>query len=574
VPAGGPASSLALIVLVGLAVATPWAFGSVDPRPRLALVLAALVTCGVATAWSAAGSDLRLPDAPLWPILALLGLGVLQLVPLPAPLLALLSPGSAEVWYPATSDAVRRVLGDGPRPISLDAGATGHGLLLAAGLVGLALLSVSAIARTSQALRAAFVLTLAGTALAVFGILARSRFGSLIYGYIEVPTVSPFGPFVSKNHFAGYMAPLALFAVGFGLGLAGRARETEWTRDRSAPGVVLALVGAMAMAIAIFVSHSRGGALAVTGGGLALAAFVFAERRRARLLAPAAAVAVALLAVVALTLPEEARARVSTLEGASFRVDTWRDGVRLAARSPLVGHGFAAFADAFPRMKRGHGDVRVEHAENEYVELLVEGGALGLGLAVLALILPARAIVTALRERSPLHRGLAVGALAGLVALAAHSAFDFNLRIPSNATLAAVLASMAAAGTGLRGRPVGRPGLVIGALAFAAGAVLAAASGTRGFDRTAVFRDVREEAQAAVASPTAPGRALRSERARARLGALLRVRPALAEGWLILAALDREAGDLPRARQLAAHALWLDPSRPELRAAVERVQSE
>ena len=76
-----------------------------------------------------------------------------------------------------------------------------------------------------------------------------------------------------------------------------------------------------------------------------------------------------------------------SLSGASFRLDTWKDTLRLAAASPLLGHGLGAFHDAYPRFKRGHGILRVEHAENDYLETLAETGALGLGLALAGLVL-------------------------------------------------------------------------------------------------------------------------------------------------------------------------------------------
>jgi O-antigen ligase len=571
-PPGGAAPSLALTILVALALATPWAFGSVDPLPRLILVVVALSTCSLAATWAAAAGRFRLPDVPLWPLFALLGLGVLQLVPLPAPVLRLVSAGSAEVWYPA-AEAARAVLGEGPRPISLDPIATVRGLVLAAGLVGLGLLSVPALTRSGPALRAASALVLGGAALAVYGILARSRFGALIYGYIEVPTVSPFGPFVSKNHFAGYVAPLVFFTIGLCVGLAGRAREKEWTRDKVAPGVVLALVAAGAMGISLFVSRSRGGALAAAGGGFALAALLYARRGHSRALAPAAAVAVALLGLLAMTLPEEARARVTSLEGASFRLDTWRDGLRVATRSPVVGHGFGSFVDAHARGKRGHGYVRVEHAENEYVEMLVEGGLLALSFAILAFVLPMLRIRGALGRRQPLQAGLALGALAGLFALVAHSAVDFNLRLPSNATLAAILSAFASAGAGLRYLPVGRITLPACALVFAGLAGGVAIAGPQGFDRDVRWRDVREEVREAAAAGTPDARGLRIERATSRLRETLRRRPGFAEGWLLLAALRHEAGHAPEAKALAAHAISLDPSRPEIGAAARALQS-
>jgi O-antigen ligase len=560
------ATSLPLAVLVAVALGSPWAFGSVDPLPRFLVVLVASSACALAAAWSAARGGVPLPGVPLWPLMALLALGALQLVPLPPPLLRLVSPGSAVVWYPDVG-AARAVLGGGWRPISLDPAAAVQGLLLALGLVGLGLLAVGALVRHGPARRAAAALVLGAAALAIYGILARSRFGPLLYGRITVPTVSPFGPFVSKNHFAGYVGPAALLTLGLCLGLAGRARGTDWTRDRSAAGVVLALVAAVAMAIALFVSHSRGGALAALSGGLAFGALVYTTRRGARTLAPAAVVALVLVGLMDLALPDETRTRVTTLEGSSFRLDTWRDGLRLSARSPIFGHGFAAFADAYPRLKRGHGTIRVEHAENEYVELLVEGGLVALGLALLAFLLPARRVVDALARGDPLRSGLAIGALSGLVALAAHSLVDFNLRLPSNAALAALLAAFAAAGAGLRARELARLPLAVAALVFAAAAAAAAWLGPRGFDRDARWRQVRREVREAVAAPAAEVRDLRVQRATPLLEETLRLRPAFAEGWLVLAALRKAVGETAEAGRLAGYACSLDPSRSEIQEA-------
>ncbi len=139
----------------------------------------------------------------------------------------------------------------------------------------------------------------------------------------------------------------------------------------------------------------------------------------------------------------------------------------------MLGHGLGAFHDAYPRFKRGHGVVRVEHAENDYVETLAETGGLGLGLALagLALVLAAAARGVA-RGPDRTVRGIGAGALAALAALAVHSAVDFNLRIPSNAALAALAAAAAAGAAGVRSRPLSRAGalgLAAVALALAPG---------------------------------------------------------------------------------------------------------
>ena len=134
------------------------------------------------------------------------------------------------------------------------------------------------------------------------------------------------------------------------------------------------------MALAALASLSRGGARALAAGAAAcspsassrLAAAAGAPWRPRSVAGCSASILVALV-------PPEAHERLRTLSGASFRLDTWRDSLRLAASSPVLGHGLGAFHDAYPRFKRGHGIVRVEHAENDYLETLAETGAPGLG---------------------------------------------------------------------------------------------------------------------------------------------------------------------------------------------------
>ncbi len=79
-----------------------------------------------------------------------------------------------------------------------------------------------------------------------------------------------------------------------------------------------------------------------------------------------------------------------------FRLVAWGDTLRLCARSPLVGHGLGAYADALPPVKTGLGYVTVEHAESDVLELLAEGGLCGLLLAGAALVAFARAVVRGL----------------------------------------------------------------------------------------------------------------------------------------------------------------------------------
>jgi O-antigen ligase len=256
-----------------------------------------------------------------------------------------------------------------------------------------------------------------------------------------------------------------------------------------------------------------------------------------------------------------------SLAGASFRLDTWRDSLRTAAASPLVGHGLGSFHDALPRHKRGHGLIRVEHAENDYLELLVDAGVVGLGVALFAaLALLALGVRAADRSEQPSRRGLALGAMAGLVALAVHSTLDFNLRIPSNAALAAFLAALAASAAGGRARALSTASVGTAAAALALAVVVSAAG------RPApALGDAEREVRAASSSTSPEVRALRLERAATALEALARARPARTEPWLLLAWTRVIRGDGAGAESLARYAVSLDPGRPDLRAQADRL---
>jgi len=84
------------------------------------------------------------------------------------------------------------------------------------------------------------------------------------------------------------------------------------------------------------------------------------------------------------------------------------------------------------------------YAHNDYLQLLVECGLLGLLLAGWAIMLWVRQFLAGLKKTlAPEDRILRCGLGCSVIAMLIHSFVDFNLHIPANAFLFAVCASLA-----------------------------------------------------------------------------------------------------------------------------------
>jgi O-Antigen ligase len=568
-------SSLALAVLLLLAVLSPWPFGSVQPWATRTIAATGLLTGLVALALQAGEGRFVLPKAPLWLAASVLGLGVFQLIPLP-PLLHRVAPASFAAWHPS-NPAAAEVLGAWPRPVSVFPAATIDWLASTGAVLLLAVLAAPALSGSRRASSACAIVSGAGAALAVFGIIGHGLLGARAYGLVAVPTIAPYGPFVSKNHFAGYVEVAAMVAAGLAIGLADEHRRgggsLGWTRSRSAWRVMLAGSASLCMALAVLASLSRGGIISLAGGATALVLLRWSvgRRRRRPRAALVAAVALVTAALVAMVTPLETRERMNSLAGAAgehsgaFRLDTWSAALRATLASPVVGHGLGTFADAVPRYKTAWGELRAEHAENEYLELLVEAGVAGLVLAAVAIALVLRAVVRALRAGTDrLHRGLGIGALAALAAALLHAGVDFNLHVPSNAVLLGFVASLALSTTGTLISVRRKAGL-----AAVAAVTLLSAFWLSGRLRPAPIRyDLSDRASAA--SGPAPAR-LYLEKASIALARDIARRPLDPERWLLLAWIRLAEGDPQRSEALSQYAVGLDPLWPALRSEALRL---
>ena len=371
-------------------------------------------------------SDLA-PAPPRWtslPLLLLLGVMVLQLVPLPASLLESTSPARAELRSALAAAS------PGWSSASLTPSKTVFHLLRFLGCIATLLLARELtwrLRRKSWMVAVPLVLVAS-----LEGLLA------VIQTAVQPSGLGVSGTYVNHNHLAGMLElslPFSLAIVAVLL-----------TRIRSAgpPGGVLtakAAAGVIGVALifaGLLCSFSRAGFPAALISIAVMAALALTARgvSRARI-AAALAVILFLAAAFFLLLPDGFIARyagVATTDGllSEGRVSLWSETLDLVRAYPVLGCGFGAYQSAFYQFKRSWPHVTDDYAHNDYLQLLAELGPLGL-LSGLWLVGGILAGVIAVRRKLPDQSlPVSLACVGSLVAIGIHSVVDFNLYIPAN----------------------------------------------------------------------------------------------------------------------------------------------
>ena len=243
---------------------------------------------------------------------------------------------------------------------------------------------------------------------------------------------SPFGPYVNRNHFAGFVEltlPLGLAMMVF--------RGVH--RDLLPLMVLLTIVPLSALVL----SASRGGIVAFAFEVGILALLVLGRRAPAwkspRMIAAGVVVLIA-LATVAWVGADQAIERFSTMRSPEVnfgrRISMARGAAHIFSDHPVIGCGIGTLVDVFPAYETAYDAKVVDHVHNDYMETLAETGVLGglCGAIFLGLVYrEARRIFSA--EQGHFSRALHAGAIVAVSGMLLHSLVDFNLQIPANALL-------------------------------------------------------------------------------------------------------------------------------------------
>ena len=358
---------------------------------------------------------------------------------------------------------------------------------------------------TVQQLRSlAHFLIIFGLVLAVFALIQHFTWEGRLFWFrpMERAGAGTGGPFVNRNHFAGYMEMLIPIPIALALSRAVRGEARAFYAFAAA-----------IMGIAEVASLSRGGVVSLSAALLFIAAVSTQMKQRAAkarvsrmedraatiedggsrvedrgskiedggprmegrqsrardltgqysilhppssnfaprssALLPAVFVLLITVAIVAgmfwVGADSGLAERLASDQGepsASSRQVIWRDTLKMVRANPVLGVGIGAYQTVLPTYGHREGETIVEFAHNDYLQTLADGGIVAGALAVWFIVVVFRAFARGTKSREPLTSALALGAGAGFFAILVHSLFDFNLQLPSNALLFLVLAAI------------------------------------------------------------------------------------------------------------------------------------
>lgn len=306
----------------------------------------------------------------------------------------------------------------------------------------LCFLVVQALRRTSQIKLLAVVLSIYGAGVAMFALIQSMASPTRLYG-LRTPHFGGwiYGPYVNHNHYAGLMEMLVPIPLVLAL-----------TRFARGPRRILVAVAAALMAGTIFLSGSRGGMAALTVQIAALGFLLNAKGKNRR-----AGVALGVFLVITVGLLAwlgggELTKRLASIHSETrtelsggIRMAINRDGLRMFARKPVLGWGLGTFPDVYPQFRSFYTNFFVNQAHDDYLQLLVEMGALGFATMLWLMVAVFRGAARKLgRWIGEVNGAVTLAALLGVIGILVHSFVDFNLQIPANAALFYVLCTVAA----------------------------------------------------------------------------------------------------------------------------------
>jgi len=434
--------SLSYPLFLGTLFFAPLAFGSVETW-SIALVEILIFLTSLAYCFETRHTSQAFLKVPgILPLFLLLLLMWLQVIPLPPALVKFIAPGIYQAYAPilGIQDTTQWI------PLTVNQKSTLLEALRITSYVFFYVLTVQLLSRKELLGKTIKIIAGLATAIAFFAVLQKFTSPDLIYWFRSAPeSASPVGPWIYRNHYAGFMEllfPLVLALFFF--------YRPKFSNQQSFRSKLVSIFSSPASNIqfflgfsvililsSIFIGLSRGGIIAANLGLFFFLILLTRKSSNSGRTLPLAFFGSVLLAVTWFGWDPILTRFNATTTGTGALTDgrllIWIDCAPLIKDFLFTGSGFGTFINVFPQYSTIPSSLIYDHAHNDYLELITDGGIIGFLLAAWFVIIVFRNGFKKLSlRRESFSILLIIGGLTSLFSILIHSFTDFNMHNGAN----------------------------------------------------------------------------------------------------------------------------------------------
>lgn len=323
-----------------------------------------------------------------------------------------------------------------------------------------------------------------GASVAFLGLLQYLSGADKIFWLLDIKRTGFFSAFSNQDHFAGYMAMIIPLVTGLLITEYLQYQGTNSKREIRNPALKIAnhrvffyIFTIVIMLSSLFFARSSGGAFSMMISFLLLVGIMLCRRRLRRfswVVIPILTITLGMLIWIGIHPVIEELSTAVDIENKSLtaRVEFWKDTVSAIRDFSFLGAGLGTFPFVYPQYSTITFNTFVNHAHNEYLELLLETGFIGLFFIVWAIYrfikdnvlyhilgttkginhaypvknnsnknrsLNTKSSYFPGKRNDPFIIGITIGCAIGVISMCLHCIVDFNFHIPANAFLLSVL---------------------------------------------------------------------------------------------------------------------------------------
>jgi tetratricopeptide (TPR) repeat protein/O-antigen ligase len=439
-------------LLVALLIFMPLAFGVVHAwSEQVVIVIAGGLAILLLAKFALGPASKPIRSWSYLPVALFLAMIALQLLPLPTPLLNLVSPNTTAIKQELLADLPNADDLLNSMTISFYPWATRHDLRLLLAVAAVFAVVLNGFRLPHQIKRLLMAIAVVGGLIAAIT-LAQDLFGNgKIYWFVpNRHGTCHAGPFVNHSHYGQFMnlsigAALGLLIVTLQEAFAGKNATLADIFDylgSAAASKIWLLVAIIAIGAAtVFISLTRGGIISMLIASTFTTLLICSKKSlkgHGWTMVGIALVAFVCILYIGFDAVYDRLATVWDFREADTRLQILKDIAATWTGFPVLGTGLGTHSVVYPMFDTSTTALLATYAENEYAQALFETGLIGLSLLVLFAIFVWYNFARTVAKAGPPITSAAYGLGFGLVAILIHSTADFGQHLPANAILSAI----------------------------------------------------------------------------------------------------------------------------------------